>query len=123
MNKHIKNLLIIITTMIGMMIIYSLPKANTDYYWLEIDEVNDTLAIVILTDNNGEPVVMIDDNIYRHGDEQRIMILMTTFETSIGFESALKASEQYYEIINNPKQYEENSDIPIINRNDSNDVL
>ena len=123
MNKHIKILLIIITTMIGMMIIYSLPKANTDYYWLEIDEVNDTLAIVILTDTNGEPIVMIDDNIYRHGDEERIMALMTLFETSIGFESALKASEQYYEIINNPKQYEENSDIPIINRNDSNDVL
>ena len=106
-----------------MMVIYSLPKANTDYYWLEIDEVNDTLAIVILTDTNGEPIVMIDDNIYRHGDEERIMALMTLFETSIGFESALKASEQYYEIINNPKQYEENSDIPIINRNDSNDVL
>lgn len=123
MNKHIKILLIIIATMIGMMIIYSLPKANTDYYWLEIDEVNDTLAIVILTDTNGEPIVMIDDNIYRHGDEERIMALMTLFETSIGFESALKASEQYYEIINNPKQYEENSDIPIINRNDSNDVL
>lgn len=123
MNKHIKPLMIIITTIIGMMIIYSLPKANTDYYWLEIDEVNDTLAIVILTDNNGEPIVMIDDNIYRHGDEATILVLMTTFETSIGFESALKASERYYEIVNNPKQYEKDSDIPIVNRDDVNDIL
>lgn len=123
MNKHIKPLMIIIATIIGMMIIYSLPKANTDYYWLEIDEVNDTLAIVILTDNNGEPIVMIDDNIYRHGDEERIMALMTVFETSIGFESALKASERYYEIVNNPKQYEKDSNVPIVNRDDVNDIL
>ena len=93
------------------------------YYWLEIDEINDSIAIVILTHNNGEPVVMIDDNIYRHGNETRIMALMTIFETSIGFESALKASEQYYEIINNPKQYEKDSNVPIVNRDDVNDIL
>jgi hypothetical protein len=123
MNKHIKNLLIIIATIIGMMVIYSIPKANTDYYWLEIDEINDSIAIVILTDVNGEPVAIIDDNIYRHGDEESILALMTVFETSIGFESQLKASERYYEIVTNPKKYEKDSDIPIIHRNNNDDVL
>ena len=105
-----------------MMVIYSLPKTNTDYYWLEVDEINDTLAIVILTDNNGEPIVMIDDNIYRHGDEERIMALMTIFETSIGFESQLKASERYYELINAEDNEKDNY---IISRDNSSpdDVL
>ena len=75
-----------------------------NYYYYDIDYCNDTLAFVTLTDVNGEVMVIIDDNIYRHGNDVVLELITPMVETQPGMRSLMEASEWYYDAIDEFKR-------------------
>ena len=90
--------------LIGTMLYVALhiaPDREQSYYFLEVDDIDDTVSIVYIVDFDGEVIAMIDDDLYRHGDYKNREWLRDSIETSMGFKTILECSEKYYTIIYN----------------------
>ena len=103
-----KNILlwIVILTLVGTMLFIAFkidPPQEQNYYYLEVDDVDDITSVVYIVDFNGEKIAMIDNDLYRHSGYTDREWLRDSIETSIGFNSILETSERYYGLIYNYK--------------------
>ena len=100
MNKNLFVTLVLLT-IIGLVVGFEfIPKSEpTHAYYLQIDDIDDSISIVTINDEMGEVVAMIDNDLGRHGDTKDVKWIRYTLETQIGFNSILEASEKYYNIV------------------------
>jgi len=101
MNRSLFVAIIMVVITIFVAVVAFIPKSEpTHAYYLQIDDIDDSISIVTINDELGEVVVMIDNDLGRHGDTKDVKWIRYTLETQIGFSSILEASEKYYNMVN-----------------------
>lgn len=101
-----KNVLlwIVILTLVGTMLFIAFkidPPQEQNYYYLEVDDVDDNTSVVYVVDFDGNKIVMIDNDLYRHGSYTDKEWLRDSIETTMGFKTIYETSERYYSLIYN----------------------